>query len=70
MSLAHQITHVDYCLLRRNQMIMKFLKYKVLPSKKCIIQHKPLICDFKMRKAKDTRNSETQGKLSKSKEKS
>ena len=51
-------------------MIMKFLKYKVLPSKKCIIQHKPLICDFKMRKAKDTRNSETQGKLSKSKEKS
>ena len=28
---------------------------KVLPSQKSITQHKPLVCDFKIRKVKDTR---------------
>ena len=47
-------TQVDYCLIRRNQ--RKFLKdIKVLSSEEYITQHNPLICDFKIRKVKDTR---------------
>ena len=45
-SLSHLKTQVDYCLVRRNQ--RKFAK--VLPSEEC----KPLLCDFKTRKVKDT----------------
>ena len=47
-------TQVKYCLVRRNQ--KQFLKdTKVLHCEECITQHKPLVCDFKIRKVKDTR---------------
>ena len=47
-------TQVDYCLLRRNQ--WKLLKdRKVLPIEESITQHKPFVCDFKIREVKDTR---------------
>ena len=75
---SHLVTHesrpsktqLDYCLIRRNQ--RKFLKdMKVLPSEECITQYKPLVCDFKKRKVKDTRNkSATSRKIWKLHEKS
>ena len=45
---------VDYCLVRRNQ--KKCSKdTNVSPSEECITQHKPLVCDFKIRKVKEAR---------------
>ena len=41
-------SQVDYSLVRRNQ--RKF-------GEECITQHKPLECDFKIRKVKDTRRN-------------
>ena len=47
---------VDYCLVRISQ--GNFLKdVKFLPSEKSITQQKSLVCDFKVRKVKDTRRS-------------
>ena len=46
----------DYCLVRRNQ--RNFSKdIKVLPSEDCITQHKSLVCNFTIRKLKNTRRN-------------
>ena len=47
-------TQVDRCFIRKNQ--RKFFKdINILTSEECITQHKPLVCDFKLRKVEDTR---------------
>ena len=47
-------TQVDYCLVRKDQ--RKLLKdIKVIPSEECIAQHKPVICNLKIKKVKSTR---------------
>ena len=44
-------TQIDYCLVRRTQ--RKLLKdVKVVPGEECITQHKPLVCDFKIKAKK------------------
>ena len=61
--LSYLVTHESgqskiqvYCLLSTNR--RKFLKdIIVLLSEECITQHKPLVCDFKIRKVKDTRRN-------------
>ena len=47
-------TQVDYCLVRKGQ--RKLLKdIKVVPSEECITQHKPVICNLKIKKVKSNR---------------
>ena len=56
MCLVHQKIEAKYFLARRNE--RKFLKdIKLLPSEEFITQHKPLVCDFKLWKVKDTRKN-------------
>ena len=62
--LSHLVTYepdsskpqVSYCLVNQR----KFLKdLKVLLSEECIIQSKPLVCDFKIGKVKGTTVAES-----------
>ena len=51
---SHLTIHESVDLVRGDQ--RKFLNdIKVSPSEKCITQYKPLLCDFKVRKIKNTR---------------
>ena len=47
-------TQIDYCLVKRNQRnLLKDIKF--LPNEEYITQHKPLVCNFKIKKLKSTR---------------